>query len=78
MDKESNHLVTPLIVGLSENETTINGLPQERSKSSYRTTIALGAALATVVLLLNTGVLVWARSVFATDPDGTVTLYEGA
>jgi hypothetical protein len=78
MYKESNHVVEPLIVGSSENKNTINGLPQKRSKSSYRTTIALGVALATAVLLLNTGVLVWARSEFATDPDGIVTVYEGA
>jgi hypothetical protein len=78
MYKESNHVVEPLIDALSEHEDTTSNQPQSRWKSSYRTTVSLGAALAIAVLSVNAGVLVWARFKFTTDPDGIVTVYEGA
>jgi hypothetical protein len=75
MIKERNHVAVPLMDGSLENEDT--DLPVQQSRASYRTTVLLGAALAITVLIVNTGVLVWAKRTSVTDPDGIVTVYEG-
>jgi hypothetical protein len=61
----------------SENiDASARNTPRNRLWSSWRATVLLGTAMVTTVCLINTAVLIWAKTTFD-EVDGVATLYTG-
>jgi hypothetical protein len=72
LSSETSH--TGLISGKSEESFTQN-LDTTKQLGSWRFTVKVGVAIASIVFLLNLGTLIWALALDV--KDGSATVFEG-